>query len=544
LALHRLSLKSFRGDVLGGLTTAVVALPLALAFGIASGAGAIAGLYGAIAVGFFAALFGGTPAQVSGPTGPMTIVMVTVITQFAHNLALAFTVVMMAGALQIVFGMLKLGRYVAFISYPVISGFMSGIGCIIIILELAPFFGHPVSQEGVFPALENLPNVFSAPSIDALSVGLLTLFIVVFLPQQWRKWVPPYLVALLVGTLVTILIFPQIPTIGIIQSGLPEFYLPVIELTAFTKMVQAALLLAVLGSIDSLLTSVIADRLTQSQHDSNQELIGQGIGNIAAGLVGGIAGAGATMRTFVNIRAGGQTPLSGVTHALVLLALVLGLAPLAESIPLAVLAGILLHVGWSIIDWDFLRRFRGARQAGMSIMLTVLFLTVLVDLMTAVAVGIIMASLVSASRLSEHQLANISLISSDTNEETLSVEEKSILRQADGKLLLLDLGGAFSFASANLIINRLSILDDTFQVVVIDFSSVKIIDTSVGMAIDRILRRANENMQQVFISGFGGDTVRELIQMRALEIVPESHIHSTRIDALNHAIRVLNTKES
>ncbi len=544
MALHRLSLKNFRGDVLGGLTTAVVALPLALAFGIASGAGAIAGLYGAIAVGFFAALFGGTPAQVSGPTGPMTIVMVTVITQFAHNLALAFTVVMMAGALQIVFGMLKLGRYVTFISYPVISGFMSGIGCIIIILELAPFFGHPVSQEGVFPALENLPNVFSAPSIDALSVGLLTLFIVVFLPQQWRKWVPPYLVALLVGTLATILIFPQIPTIGNIQSGLPEFYLPVIELTAFTKMVQAALLLAVLGSIDSLLTSVIADRLTQSQHDSNQELIGQGIGNIAAGLVGGIAGAGATMRTFVNIRAGGQTPLSGVTHALVLLALVLGLAPLAESIPLAVLAGILLHVGWSIIDWDFLRRFRGARQAGMSIMLTVLLLTVLVDLMTAVAVGIIMASLVSASRLSEHQLANISLISSDTNEETLSVEEKSILRQADGKLLLLDLGGAFSFASANLIINRLSILDDTFQVVVIDFSSVKIIDTSVGMAIDRILRRANENMQQVFISGFGGDTVRELIQMRALEIVPESHIHSTRIDALCHAIRVLNTKES
>ena len=544
MALHRLSLKNFRGDVLGGLTTAVVALPLALAFGIASGAGAIAGLYGAIAVGFFAALFGGTPAQVSGPTGPMTIVMVTVITQFAHNLALAFTVVMMAGALQIVFGMLKLGRYVTFISYPVISGFMSGIGCIIIILELAPFFGHPVSQEGVFPALENLPNVFSAPSIDALSVGLLTLFIVVFLPQQWRKWVPPYLVALLVGTLATILIFPQIPTIGNIQSGLPEFYLPVIELTAFTKMVQAALLLAVLGSIDSLLTSVIADRLTQSQHDSNQELIGQGIGNIAAGLVGGIAGAGATMRTFVNVRAGGQTPLSGATHALILLALVLGLAPLAESIPLAVLAGILLHVGWNIIDWDFLRRMRGVRRAGMSIMLTVLFLTVLVDLMTAVAVGIIMASLVSASRLSEHQLANISLISSDTNEETLSVEEKSILRQADGKLLLLDLGGAFSFASANLIINRLSILDDTFQVVVIDFSSVKIIDTSVGMAIDRILYRANENMQQVFISGFGGDTVRELMQMRALEIIPESHIHSTRIDALRHAIRVLNTKES
>jgi SulP family sulfate permease len=543
MALQRLSLKNFRGDVFGGLTAAVVALPLALAFGVASGAGAIAGLYGAIAVGLFAALFGGTPAQVSGPTAPMTIVMVTVLTQFTHNPALAFTVVMMAGALQIIFGMLKLGQYVTFISYPVISGFMSGIGCIIIILQLAPLFGHPVSQEGVFSALENLPNVFSAPSIDALSVGLLTLFIAVFLPKQWRKWMPPYLVALLVGTLVTILLFPKIPTIGNIQSGLPEFYLPVIEPTAIPKMLQAALLLAVLGSIDSLLTSVIADQITRSQHDSNQELIGQGIGNLVAGLVGGIPGAGATMRTFVNVHAGGQTPLSGVTHALVLLALVLGFAPLAESIPLAVLAGILLKVGWNIIDWDYLRRLRRARRAGMSIMLTVLLLTVLVDLMTAVGVGIIMASLISARRLSEYQLAHISLISSDTDEEALSVEEKSILKQADGKLLLLHLSGAFSFASANSIFNRLSTIGDTFQVVVIDFSSVKIIDTSVGMAIDRILHRAKENMQQVFISGLGGDTVRELMQMRALEIVPESHIHRKRIDALCHAIRELNTKK-
>ena len=544
MALQRLSLKNFRGDVLGGITTAVVALPLALAFGIASGAGAIAGLYGAIAVGFFAALFGGTPSQVSGPTGPMTVVMVTVITDFAHNLALAFTVVMMAGMLQILFGIIKVGRYVTFISYPVISGFMSGIGCIIIILQLAPLFGHPVSQEGVFPALEHLPNVLSTLSTDALSVGLLTLFIVVFLPKQWRKWAPPYLVALLVGTLVTFFIFPQIPTIDSIQSGLPKLYLPVIELTEIPKMLQAALLLAVLGSIDSLLTSVIADRLTRSQHDSDQELIGQGIGNIVAGLVGGIAGAGATMRTFVNVRSGGRTPLSGATHALVLLALVLGLGTMAESIPLAVLAGILLHVGWGIIDWDYLRRLRGARRAGMSIMLTVLLLTVLVDLMTAVAIGIIMASLISASRLSKHQIANISLISSGINEEMVSVEEKTILRQAEGKLALLHLDGAFSFSSANLIINRLSTLGDNFEVVVIDFSSVTIIDTSVGMAIDRILRSANESMQQVFISGFGNDIVRELMHMKALEIIPESHIHRIRIDALCHAIRVLNKKDS
>lgn len=544
MALQKLSLKNFRGDVLAGITTAVVALPLALAFGIASGAGAIAGLYGAIAVGFFAALFGGTPTQVSGPTGPMTVVMVTVISDFTHNIALAFTVVMMAGILQILFGMMKLGRYVTFISYPVISGFMSGIGCIIIILQLAPLFGHPVSQEGVFPALERLPIVLSAPSIDALSIGLLTLFIAIFVPQRLRKWMPPYLVALLVGTLVTFYVFPQIPTIDNIQSGFPEFYLPVIELTEIPKMLQAALLLAVLGTIDSLLTSVIADRLTHTQHDSDQELIGQGIGNIVSGLVGGIAGAGATMRTFVNIRSGGSTPLSGATHALVLLTLVLGLGTLAESIPLAVLAGILLHVGWGIIDWDYLRRLRKARRAGMSIMLTVLVLTVLVDLMTAVAIGIVMASLISASRLSEHQIENISLISSGINEDMISAKEKTILQQAEGKLAILHLDGAFNFSSANSIINRLSTLGDKFEVAIIDFSSVTIIDTSIGMAIDRIIRSVNESMQHVFVSGFGNTTVQELMNMKALEVIPESHIHRTRIDALCHAIKALNDKDS
>ena len=199
---------------------------------------------------------------------------------------------------------------------------------------------------------------------------------------------------------------------------------------------------------------------------------------------------------------------------------------------------------WGIIDWDYLRRLRKARRAGISIMLTVLLLTVLVDLMTAVAIGIVMASLISASRLSEHQIANISLISSGTNEDMISAEEKTILQQTEGKLAILHLDGAFNFSSANSIINRLSTLGDKFEIAIIDFSSVTIIDTSIGMAIDRILRNANESMQHVFISGFGNATVQELMHMKALEIIPESHIHRTRIDALIHAIRTLNDKDS
>ncbi|MFW5685616.1 MAG: SulP family inorganic anion transporter, partial [Spirochaetota bacterium] len=335
------------GDISGGVTTAVISLPMALTFGIVSGAGAIAGLYGAIIVGLFAALFGGTRTLISEPTGPMTVTMTAVITgTMAANpeqgLALAFTVVMLAGLFQIAFGSLKLGRYITLMPYSVVSGFMSGIGVLLIVTQLAPLLGQASPAGGAIGTLRAIPDLVSGVRLPEVALSVLSLAILFLIPRKARRFAPPPLVAVVVGTLVALAFFSDAGTrtIGRIPMGLPRLVMPRLTGALFADLIVDALILAVLGSIDSLLTSMIADSLTREHHDSNRELVGQGIGNLLSGLFGGLPGAGATMGTVVNIRSGGRTSRAGIIRALVLLAIVLVVAPLLESIPMAVLAAI------------------------------------------------------------------------------------------------------------------------------------------------------------------------------------------------------------
>ncbi len=438
--VHGIRFDNLRSDIYGGITAAVVALPLALAFGVASGAGPVAGLYGAVLVGFFVSVFDGTPAQISGPTGPMTVVM--------------------AGLFQILFGVMKIGRYISLMPFPVVSGFMTGIGCIIIILQLAPLIGHPTPGGGTLSILVALPELLAAPKADATIVGLLALAAVYLVPAPVDRLLPRPLIALVGGSLLAAFLFQGAPVLGEIPTGLPTPHLPKFEIEAVPQMVQATLVLALLGSIDSLLTSLIADNVTQTTHKSDRELIGQGIGNAIAGLFGAIPGAGATMRTVVNVRTGGRTPISGALHALVLLAVVLGLGGLAEHIPHAVLAGILIKVGIDIVDWDYLRRLREAPRAGVFFMFVVLLLTVFVDLITAVAVGIVLASLLFVKRMSDLQLANIKTITQDSDEPSLSDPERALLVEAGGRIVLYHLTGPFSFGAAKGMARRLVAASD------------------------------------------------------------------------------------
>jgi len=540
---------NLRGDLYGGVTAAVVALPLALAFGVASGAGAIAGLWGAILVGFFAALFGGTPSQVSGPTGPITVVMAVIITQYAHDLRLAFTVVMLAGAMQVAFGVFKLGRYIAFVPFSVISGFMSGIGLIIIIIQLAPMIGFDTSKDGVVTALTDFPDLVSNPVFDALAAGLFALAISIFLPRRIRAYTPPPLVALIFGTLAALFFLDGAPVLGDIPSGLPDAQLPTFTSAEVGGMLSGALILAILGSIDSLLTSLVADNVTRTHHNSDRELIGQGIGNMVAGFFGALPGAGATMRTMINVSAGGRTSLSGALHALVLLALVLGLAPLAEDIPSAVLAGILLKVGWDIIDWGYLRRVRRAPREETLVMLTVLALTVFVDLVTAVAVGVIMASLISARKLSWHQLSQLhihgrdkeSAVDSNQADQGLSEAEQNLLDSADGDVLLLSLNGPFTYGSAKGMVQLLTGRGAGYRCVVFDFSGSPMIDGSIAMAMEELLHQARDERQTVIVSGEGGPAVEVLDRMGVLESILPEHRVSDRKTALELAIAAAGT---
>ena len=300
-------LQTFRGDVFGGITSAVVGLPIALAFGVASGLGPLAGIYGAIAVGFFAAVFGGTRSQISGPTGPMAVAMAVIVTIHADTLAEAFTIPTMAGLIQIVLGVLKIGRFVAYTPYSVISGFMSGIGIIIILLQSLPFLGAPVASGGLMGAVRAWPEAVSSLDINAFGIAALTLAVGVAWPKRFHSFLPPPLAALVFGMLLAILWLQGTPVIGQVPTGLPQIHLPAFSINLLLRVMQPALTMARLGSIDSLLTSLVADSITRTRHNPDQELIGQGLGNVAAGLMWGVPGAGATMGTVVNLRAGGRT---------------------------------------------------------------------------------------------------------------------------------------------------------------------------------------------------------------------------------------------
>lgn len=526
------------GDVYGGVTAAVVALPLALAFGVASGAGAIAGIYGAIFVGFFAAVFGGTPAQVSGPTGPMTVVMAVIVTKYAHDPAMAFTVVMMGGAFQILFGLFRLGQYIRLIPYPVISGFMTGIGCIIIILELAPLLGFGNPPGGPLATLQALPGYLADYNRDAVIVGALALAVTIVTPRRIARLMPPPLLALVGGTLIVLYVLPDAPVIGSIPQGLPNPQLPTFTFDALPDMVRSALILALLGAIDSLLTSLIADNVSRTQHKSDRELIGQGIGNMFAGMFGGIPGAGATMRTVVNIRAGGKTPISGALHSLILLALMLGLAPLAELIPHAVLAGILLKVGYDIIDWRYVRRLHRAPLAGVVIMMTVLLLTVFVDLVTAVGVGVVMASILFVKRMHDLQVEGMDIVTGAQAHSKLHDHSADILEKAGDRILLYRLRGPASFGAAKEMTSKFASAGK-HEVLVIDLTDVPMIDTSAALAVEDVINDAKRHGMLVIVAGVTPSVRVILDKLGISDLVNAGSIEESRLDAIESAYAAL-----
>ncbi|MGB5354788.1 MAG: SulP family inorganic anion transporter [Woeseia sp.] len=532
IRINRLTTRNLRGDVFGGATAAVIALPLALAFGVASGMGPIAGLYGAICVGLFAALFGGTNAQVSGPTGPMTIVAASVFTQFAAEPAVAFTVVMMAGGFQILFGHLRIGRYINLMPYPVISGFMTGIGCILIILQLEPLTGH-VAEPNVVNALTALPADVRTIHWQAVVIGLTSLAICIALPKSIGRLVPAPLVALIVCTFGAFLL-PDVPLLGAVPSGLPTLQVPQFDAQQLSYMLVSAAVLAALGSIDSLLTSLVADNMSRSFHDSDKELVGQGIGNLVAGLAGGIPGAGATVRTLANIRAGGSTPLSGVLHALVLLLVVLGFGRVVSVIPHAALAGILFKVGIDVIDWRFIRRWHRAPRSDLVLMLVVLTLTVLVDVITAVGVGVVLASLVFVKEMADVQVQSIKTITGDGDNHLLTPEEAIAFRECNGRAAILHLAGAMSFGAANEMMRRIVAVKDV-DVLIIDLGDVPSVDGSAALTLEEIIQRAKDIDQAVLIVGMQFGVARVLGKLGALDRVRDARRFSRRIDAIRAA---------
>jgi SulP family sulfate permease len=477
------------GDLIGGITAAVIALPLALAFGVASGLGATAGLYGAIACGIFAALLGGTPGQVSGPTGPMTVVTAGVIMTHRDRPDIIFAAIMLAGLLQILLGVFRSGKLIEYIPYPVISGFMSGIGVIIITLQIPPLFGLE-GAGNVIEAIQLFPQIPAHLNPLATMIGLGTLATILLL-KKISPGLPSALIALALSTAAVVLLRPDIQLIGAIPAGLPMPHLPFIHFSELRLVAEAAIALALLGSLDSLLTSVVVDKITGNRHNSNKELLGQGVGNMVAGLIGGLPGAGATMRSVVNIHAGGRTNFSGVIHGVLLLAVLLGLGSLTANIPLACLAGILVHVGITIIDYRGLKGVRRSPISDTTVMLVVLGLTVFVDLIIAVIAGIALASVLFVKNLSDVEPSTHDYLPEDELPSGLPTE-------LSREIYTYTFKGPLYFGEAR---NFSAAMDkiEGIRYLILDFQHVPLIDQTGAFALEDTIERAQKHGIQVFL---------------------------------------------
>lgn len=545
---------NLKGDIFGGITAGIVALPLALAFGIqafggiddpsASSMGALAGLIGATFLGFFASLFGGTHSQISGPTGPMTVITASLLSGVwaaQHSMSAVLISMSLAGLFcglfQILFGILKIGKYVRYIPYPVLSGFMSGIGVIIIIQQLYPLIGCK-SPVLVVDMITQFPErVAGGVSFTALLLGLGTIAIIYLFPLITKK-IPSTLVALLVMTIISLFLnMDEKLLIGQIPAGFP--------MPAFAKegldfagldwglvlkaSVIPGLTLAGLGSIDTLLTSVVADNITKTHHNSNRELIGQGIGNMISGLFCGISGAGATMRTVVNVKSGGRTQISGMVHSLLLLAVLLGLGSLVRYVPLAVLAGILITVGWGIIDFKGFKDLLRIPRADAVVLIIVFLLTVFVDLLTAVGIGMVIACVLFMKRASDLVEGGYSTAEmTNFDKESPWQDEGGMPDKVKHKIYIQRLNGPIFFGTITKFQQVMNDVPEDAKIVIIRMRLVSFMDQSGLYAMETAIKELQDRGVLVLMTIIQPQPMYMLKTMKVIpELVPEQHTFET-----------------
>ncbi|MEM1122033.1 MAG: SulP family inorganic anion transporter [Bacteroidota bacterium] len=541
--------KNLKGDFTGGLVAGVVALPLALAFGVQSGMGATAGLYGAIAVGIFAALFGGTETQASGPTGPMTVVSATLVAtaiQMNGSLDNAMNIILLTfllgGLFQVIFGFLNIASYVKYFPYPVVSGFMSGVGLIIVILQLFPFAGLG-SAKSTVAVIQDLPRLFAEFNPSALLLGAITIAIYYIFPKITEA-IPSALVALIVATLIAYFTKMEVPLIGEIPSGLPSFQLGGIfsvDASAYGIIIEYALVLAVLGSIDSLLTSVIADNMTKTKHNSNRELIGQGIGNMLAAAIGGIPGAGATKGTVVNINAGGRTRLSGIIHGLFLLTVLLGLGQLAAHIPLCVLAGLLIPIGFKIIDFKGLKHLTKVPKSDASVLVLVLLITTFGSLIQAVGIGVALACLLFMKKLGDISEKGLEVGNvADLDDSKPWQDETEFYEKYSDKVIIKHLYGPLFFGFTSYFKDQIKALPEDIKAVIFRMDRVPYIDQSGLYTLEDIIFDLRQQNVAVILVGL---KEQPLDMLEAVDIVPDlvpkADLFATVEDSFAHLRRKL-----
>lgn len=487
-----------RQDALAGLTVAIVALPLSMAIAIAAGGTPAMGLYTAIIGGFVISALGGSRYQIGGPAGAFIVLVAGTIAQ--HGVGGMIVATMMAGVMMAAVGLLRLGSYIKFIPYPVTVGFSAGIAVIIFSSQIKDLLGLTLTQPEPAHILEKLPVLWeSLPSANAITIALaaVTIGLIVGL-KRFAPRLPNLLIAVVATTLAAGLLGLQTPTIestfGAVPAGLPMPSLPAFDTALLIAVLPNAIAFALLGSIEALLSAVVADGMTGRRHNSNMELLGQGIANIAVGLFGGMVATGTIARTATNVRAGGHGPVAGMLHAVFILLFMLIAAPLVGFVPLAALAGVLAVVAWNMIERDAIVSLLSSSRADAAVLLVTLGLTVFRDLTEAIVVGFALGSVLFIHRMSqaaevvEHRATGVS-------------EQQAAEDAANPEVVVYRIRGAFFFgatASVGAVLDRIS---DKYRGLLIDFSDVTLIDSTAAHLIEGLVHKAHKRGVRVTLTG-------------------------------------------
>lgn len=529
-------LKIFAGDVLGSLNSAIVALPQALAFGVATGFGASAGVWGAIILCFIAGLLGSKVPLVSGITGPVTIVIASIMAALNADISSVILVIFMAGILQVILSLTSLPAIVKYVPYPVISGFMNGIGVIIIIMQINPLLGCPVMSNTITSISAFFKNLNSV-NYDALLIGFITLVIVFAIPKKFNKIIPSQAIALVICTLLSMKLGLNVDKISNISISFPHLTLPKADLHAVITYFHYAVTLAIVLSSESLLTVLVADSLLKTKTPSKGMLLGQGVGNMVCALTGSLPGSAATMRTVAAINTGSSTKLTAVINPLILMFLLFKLSGFVAEIPLAVLAGILIKIGYDIIDVKLLKVIKFAPRDDLYVLALVFFLTVFYNLIVAVGAGITCAALLYAKRTAD----SAKLVQKTVYDKDIIKLEKLLEKDYNHKIRVVHIDGQFFFGSATQLISQFDEMLGT-KYLILDYSSENLLDISAIFALEDIIIRLQSQKVKILVV-LKSDSVKEQFEKHGIiNQLGNEHIFRTEPEAIDFAKKCIKKK--
>jgi len=529
-------LKIFAGDVLGSLNSAIVALPQALAFGVATGFGASAGVWGAIILCFIAGLLGSKVPLVSGITGPVTIVIASIMAALNADISSVILVIFMAGILQVILSLTSLPAIVKYVPYPVISGFMNGIGVIIIIMQINPLLGCPVMSNTITSISAFFKNLHTI-NYDALLIGVITLVIVFAIPKKFNKIIPSQAIALVICTLLSMKLGLNVDKISNISISFPHLTLPKADLHAVITYFHYAVTLAIVLSSESLLTVLVADSLLKTKTPSKGMLLGQGVGNMVCALTGSLPGSAATMRTVAAINTGSSTKLTAVINPLILMFLLFKLSGFVAEIPLAVLAGILIKIGYDIIDVKLLKVIKFAPRDDLYVLALVFFLTVFYNLIVAVGAGITCAALLYAKRTAD----SAKLVQKTVYDKDIVKLEKLLEKDYNHKIRVVHIDGQFFFGSATQLISQFDEMLGT-KYLILDYSSENLLDISAIFALEDIIVRLQSQKVKILVV-LKSDSVKEQFEKHGIiNQLGDEHIFRTEPEAIDFAKKCIKKK--